>query len=219
MVEYSKIQTLFKRDTKGRIIEGDWSIPEIEYLKDNNWIWTEKVDGTNIRISFTPLLISPWDIEIQGRTKDAQTPNFLLDKLKEMFPSKRLHAAFPDMKMDVTLYGEGYGPKIQKGGGKYRSDVSFVLFDVKIGSWWLKRPDIEDVASKLGIDVVPICGTGTLHQAINYIKSGTMKSQWGNFLAEGIVARPEVELFTRKGERMLTKIKHKDFGITELRCV
>jgi len=31
------------------------------------------------------------------------------------------------------------------------------------------------------------------------------------FQAEGIVARPKVELLSRTGERIITKIKHKDF--------
>ena len=35
---------------------------------------------------------------------------------------------------------------------------------------------------------------------------------WGDFIAEGIVARPKVTLFTRKGERLITKIKHRDFN-------
>ena len=37
-------------------------------------------------------------------------------------------------------------------------------------------------------------------------------SIWGAFKAEGIVARPTVELRTRSGKRIITKIKHKDFG-------
>ena len=48
--EYPKIQTLFKRDDRNVIIEGDWSVPEFAYLADKPWRWTEKVDGTNIRL-------------------------------------------------------------------------------------------------------------------------------------------------------------------------
>ena len=51
MKEYHKIQSVFKRDiANGKIIEGKYSLPEFEYLKDNQWVFTEKVDGTNIRI-------------------------------------------------------------------------------------------------------------------------------------------------------------------------
>ena len=36
-------------------------------------------------------------------------------------------------------------------------------------------------------------------------------SQWGDFIAEGIVARPKVEMKTRRGDRIITKIKYRDF--------
>ena len=42
------------------------------------------------------------------------------------------------------------GMKIQKGGGRYiKDEVSFILFDVKIDKWWLRRPDIEEIAGDL----------------------------------------------------------------------
>jgi len=112
------------------------------------------------------------------------------------------------------LYGEGYGPKIQKGGGNYRQDQDFVLFDIKIGDWWLQRTDVEDIARKLNIDIVPIIGIGTLPDMVQKVRNG-FNSAWSTtkltFKAEGIVARPEVELKTRSGHRVITKIKHKDF--------
>ena len=55
MTPYGKIQTVFKRDpeTKFRtLLDGQFSLPEFEYLRSNTWTWTEKVDGTNIRIQW-----------------------------------------------------------------------------------------------------------------------------------------------------------------------
>jgi hypothetical protein len=111
---------------------------------------------------------------------------------------------------DACLYGEGYGAKIQKGGGNYRPGQDFVLFDVRVGDYWIQREDVEDVAANLGIDVVPIIGEGTLHDAVEWAKRG-IPSMWGAFEAEGIVARPKVELKTRNGHRIITKIKCRDF--------
>ena len=48
MKEYHKIQTVYLRDpeTKFRILlEGQYATPELEYLAQNKWTWTEKVDG------------------------------------------------------------------------------------------------------------------------------------------------------------------------------
>jgi hypothetical protein len=153
-----------------------------------------------------------------------------LEYLESTFTTDAFYKAFEttDKPSIVTLFGEGYGPKIQSG-GKYTGgeDVhSFVLFDVKIGDWWLARKDVDDIASKLGIDSVPTIGYGTLRDAIDIVASGitfeksgavkrwgrgTLQSRWGSFDAEGIVARPVVPMFDRKGQRIITKIKAVDF--------
>lgn len=205
--EYHKINTVFKRDrSTNRIIEGDWTIPEFEYLAANLWAWSEKVDGTNIRVIF-----KDGGVTFGGRTEDAQIPAQLVTRLNERFlpMAARLAEVFPDGS--AVLYGEGYGAKIQKGGGNYRPDQDFVLFDAKCGEWMLQRADVEDVAAKLGIDIVPIIGEGTLHDAVTRAKEG-IRSTWGDFQAEGIVARPKTELKTRSGQRLIAKIKCRDFA-------
>ncbi|MCF7977441.1 MAG: RNA ligase family protein [Chromatiaceae bacterium] len=207
MNEYHKIQTLFKRDmsTKHKtLLEGQWTLPEFEYLANNQWIFTEKVDGTNIRVIFNAGLVT-----FAGKTDAAQIPGQLIARLNERYLplAAKMQAIF---SCDACLYGEGYGAKIQKGGGKYRQDPDFVLFDVRVGEWWLQRSDVEDVATKLGIDVIPIIGEGTLHDAVEWVKRG-IRSTWGDFEAEGIVARPKIELRARSGERIITKIKCRDF--------
>ena len=47
MREYHKINSVFKRDERGNFIE-EYADDVFEYLKDNVWVFTEKVDGTNI---------------------------------------------------------------------------------------------------------------------------------------------------------------------------
>lgn len=207
MKEYHKIQTVFQRDPKANyktLLEGQFSMPEFEYLQNNEWIFTEKVDGTNIRIMF-----NKGELILRGKTDKAQIPSDLLNSLNKKFIP--LKSKFFEMfENGVCFYGEGYGTKIQKGGSNYRQDQGFVLFDIKIGDWWLLRKDIEEIANILNIDIIPIIGKGTLQDMIEKTRKG-FNSVWGNFLAEGIVARPDVELKTRNGKRIITKIKHKDF--------
>ncbi|MCP4131419.1 MAG: hypothetical protein GY754_10600, partial [bacterium] len=101
--------------------------------------------------------------------------------------------------------------KIQKVGKNYIKDgVSFILFDVKIVEYWLERHNVDDIAEKLQIQSVPVIGSGTVQEMIDVVKKG-FNSIFGDFTAEGIVARPEVELFSRSGHRIITKIKHRDF--------
>ena len=207
MSEYHKIQSIFKRDMQSKrkeLIVGDWTTPEFEFLADNKWVFTEKVDGTNIRVIFKGGIFS-----FGGRTDRAQIPAPLIERLHEVFlPMERLMAEmFPD---GAVLYGEGYGAKIQKGGGNYRPDQDFVLFDVRAGDWWLQRPNVEGIAEKLKIDVVPVIGEGSLHEAVAIARAG-FRSTWGEFEAEGIVARPKTEICARSGRRIIAKIKCCDF--------
>jgi hypothetical protein len=182
---------------------GTWAIPEFGILADLEWTWTEKVDGTNVRVI--------WDgykVSLGGRTDDAQMPVVLIDALREMFPEELMEQRFG--ATPVVLYGEGFGPKINKGGGNYGAKPSFVLFDVKIGQWWLMPNDTRDIASKLGIAHVPLVYTGSVHDAIKGVTTG-LQSAWGEFSAEGLVGQAPQGLLTRGGERILMKIKRKDF--------
>jgi ATP-dependent RNA circularization protein (DNA/RNA ligase family) len=210
MSKYPKINGLYKRDMNkespnyGKFIEGNWSIPEFEYLANNQWIFTEKIDGTNIRIIW-----DGFNLEIKGRTDRAEIPKFLLAKLNDIFTIEKFKQFYQEQP--IILYGEGYGARIQGSGGNYIKDgVDFILFDVRIGNWWLKREGIEEVAEILDLKTVPIIGEGTLYDGINLIKKG-LKSQWGDFLAEGVVAKTKLDLLARNGKRIITKIKHKDF--------
>ena len=80
-----------------------------------------------------------------------------MDKLAEMFGGTVNEELFEQKfgQMQVILFGEGYGPRIQKGGGKYRDDASFILFDVYLPqkNLWMKRDAVEDIAKTFGIDV------------------------------------------------------------------
>ena len=208
MREYHKIETVFNRSTDGdkRLIWGDYRNETVEYLADNIWQFTEKIDGTNIRIH--------WDghnVEIGGRTDRAQIPKHLMDYLSAMFLTPEVEELFEQTygEKDVMLFGEGYGAKIQNG-GDYRSDVSFILFDVLIGDNWQSREWVEATAKMFGIDVVPIVLEGTIDDGIDYVMQHN-NSTIGNAVMEGVVGRPKVEIKDRLGNRIIVKIKWKDF--------
>lgn len=203
--EYPKIQTLFKRDGRNVVSPGEWSVPEFEYLADKPWRWTEKVDGTNIRLHWDGVTVT-----VGGRTDTAQLPALLMDNIRPLLAPDLWHKAFPDGE-DVTVYGEGYGAKIQSG-GQYRPDQAVIVFDVLVGRWWLQDDDVTDVADKLGFDVVPIWPeTLSLREAWYSIAQGSLHSAWPDARIEGLVGRPLVDLFNRRGERVMAKAKVKDW--------
>lgn len=206
-MEYTKIPNIFKRETfgKNRLIIGDFSTEELELLKDIEWVWTEKVDGTNVRVI--------WDgyrVSFAGRTDKASIPLHLLKRLEELFGGTDKEEVFEQTfgKKEVILFGEGFGEKIQKGGEKY-GHVDFILFDVWCGMW-LKRVDVVNIAETFGVNFVPIVGRGTLKEGVDFIKTHP-HSELRDDELEGIVCRPAVELFDRRGERIIVKIKCRDF--------
>ena len=219
MAEYQKIQTLFKRDERNIIIPDQFTYPEFEVLKDLKWECTEKIDGTNIRIELESSG-NPEDgiiMSFKGRTDKAVIPEHLLTKLNWLFDREHLMEVLniTDETQDcnITLYGEGYGAKIQKGGNYISNDVNFILFDVKIGKWWLDRESIKDIANKLGINAVPLMGYMTIPEAIEYVKKGFKSTIAENkdYDAEGLVLKTPCGLLKRDGERLITKIKTVDF--------
>lgn len=210
MVEYTKIETPFERDMDGskKLIEGKYRNEAVYYLKDSQWICTEKIDGTNIGIV--------WDghkVSYQGRTERAQIPTHLMNKLIELFGGDVNEELFEQKfgETPVILFGEGYGVKINNG-GNYRSDVSFILFDVYLPdqNLWLKRDAIEDIAKAFNVDAVPIVMRGTIQEAVQFVKTKP-KSTIGTANMEGLVCKPEVDLLDRMGRRVMVKIKVKDF--------
>lgn len=207
-IEYPSIENVFFRDpVTHKLIEGKWRLPVFEYLKDNRWRPSEKIDGTNIRISADqdkPMLV------FNGRTANAQIPGTLLYKLQSIFSYEKWKEVFPtDFPM---LYGEGFGPGIQKG-GKYGPAVDFALFDVRSGNRWLSREEVAEIAQRLGIKAAPEDHMPwmTLLDAIALVKAG-VKSYYGDFISEGLVVRPEMELRDQYGQRVIAKIKHDDFA-------
>jgi hypothetical protein len=207
MKEYNKIYSPFKRDEVTNKLTREWSRPEFEYLKDKEWFGTEKIDGTNIRIMWNGA-----DITIGGKTDNASLSTDLLSTLQKQFSTLPMRQRFAEKfeTKQVCLYGEGYGAGIQKG-GVYRPDKGFILFDVMIDGVWLNIGNVKGIAESFEVDITPTVVCGTLEYLISYVEKKP-QSTFGDFPMEGIVARPGCVLLTNRGERVITKIKYKDFS-------
>lgn len=206
-MKYPKIQSIFKRDHKGNFIDNQFSLPEFEYLENNLWVWTEKIDGMNIRIY--------WDcqnqtVKFMGRNDNADIPKDLIVRLEELFPVEKFRKLFPETSM--TLYGEGFGAGIQKAGSKYSAKKNFILFDIMINDFWLLYDSILDIGNTLNVLIVPKIINGTIKEAIEFVRSG-FNSSFGKFHAEGLVGTPVVSLYQRNGDRIIVKIKCQDFKV------
>lgn len=209
MRTYEKIETIYKRDTEGtkQLMPGVWRDPTLEFLKDLPFQWSEKIDGTNVRVY--------WDgheVHFGGRTEKSNMPVHLVERLMELFKTDEAEQLFEQLfgEREVILFGEGYGKKIQGDGAKYIPDgVDFIMFDLLIGDNYQPRDSVEECAKAFGIKVAPIVGEGTLEDAIKYVKTHP-DSIVGNLPMEGVVCRPKIELRDRCGNRIIVKIRWKD---------
>lgn len=213
---YTKINTLYKRDGNNNIVIGDFSRPEFEYLYNCLWSCEEKIDGTNV--------FAFWDghnVEYHGKTENANIPSHLYDRMVDIFTIEKLTEIFPiktnehgnEQPLCVRIYGEGYGVKIQKGSNYIPNSCNVILFDVEVNGWWLERKDVEIIANKLGINICPQIGIMTLEEAEHIVFNGFKSTISHNkdYEAEGLVCKPIVPLFNRKGERVIVKIKTVDY--------
>ena len=215
MTEYHKIETLYERDLQTfKVKPGVFKNRVYDLLK--TWHWTEKVDGTNIRVIWDPAQKFPEStspaLSFGGKSDNAQIHADLIKWLYAHISDAKLREIFPDVT--EVIYGEGYGAGIQKGGGDYTPEKELIVFDVLVaGKWWLAHEDVCDVAQKLGLDVVPDFGDMTLEEATDLVRKGFKSRCAVNVTkdAEGLVGRPLEALFDKKGARLIVKLKTKDF--------
>lgn len=232
-MEYPKIETLFNRNEKFKVIEGEYRCPEFEMI--DRWYITEKIHGDNTRITINSGSLS--NPKLQGRHDKSDLKPKLVEYFNHTFTFNKIAKTFPDLTFpnlasetdgQVVLFGESYGPTIQKG-GNYRKDVSLRLFDVWVkdeehimGGWWLEPENVEDIATKLDIQTAPVLPFMTTREAVEYVKarkhSIVSSLDGGNpdYIMEGIVARTKPLLFTRRGDRLMWKLKSKDFPRSEV---
>jgi len=215
---YPKINTLYTRDKKTFKVTDEIRCPEFSNIK--KYLVTEKINGRNHRI----LLYGnrPRKIDFLGRTDRAEMPPLLMEKSKEIFDRDKLDSIFDD-DCDVTMYAEAYGDKVQKGGGNYRKDISFRLFDVLVDNWWLEWDDVVDIANKIGIKTVPSFGVMSMDQATGLVEpmkvldpvySDVAKEENNkdDFPIEGIVARAyPMMMFRNNNTPIRWKLKRKDY--------
>lgn len=223
---YGKTENLFKRDEQtNKLVLWDFRLPEFEMV--NRWHVTEKIDGTNIRVIYNTLNDR---IEIRGRTDNAIVHSHLLKAIEDILSFERVKEHFDAFIGEegvlagttVTIYGEGYGAGIQKG-GDYNKNKSFRAFDVlykrandRIS--WCNPSTVEMICRELDIPLVPIlrqsASTDTVYDIVRSMKEGTISSNTAIYdskkmgvMAEGVVARTDPYLFNQHGGRVMYKLK------------
>ena len=242
MERYGKTPGPFKRAKSNKIIPGKWSDSTFHYLQDAKFLFTEKLDGTNIRLIYHPAhytadiadhpvaidpnargleamtgsQLVPARLEIKGRS-DAAVVHHRLVEWAETLDIEKFVNAFSDNR--VCIYGEGIGDGIQKGGPQYGA-THFRAFAIKGSRGFLPWYITDEICRRsLQLLTAPVILEATLNEGIEYMRTGfktMLGPNPGQFFAEGLIGLPTVPLYRPHGERIIVKLKHQDlYGGTD----
>jgi len=177
MSEYHKIETLYERDEHFKI-GPDLVLRNRVYDTLKTWRWTEKVDGTNIRVIWQGGKLS-----FGGKTDNASIPAELVKWLYENINPEKLAACFPTAATSSST-AKGTAPASsvaastadQEAHRLRRVVIDTDIEHTRMGGWWLSDENMRDVASKLGLDAVPYLGEMTLEDATDKVRAGFRSS-------------------------------------------
>lgn len=218
--KYPSIETVWERDkATNKLIVGALREPVNHVV--GLWHISEKIDGTNIRVIYTPT-----ERIIGGRT-DAATLN--VDVIRAVADAVPSHATTLEYLLNgkdvkdtflFTIYGEAYGPGIQKNGARYSEFKRFAAFDVRFGDagWWADIDERDGILKGLDVPIVPTFGYVT---SIPYTRQQLLSLAPRSVVAynhtrdddvevEGIVARPKVTINDKHGNRVIWKLCLRD---------
>jgi len=212
--KYAKFSSPFKKDDE---FLNTKKLSQI--LPKGNWIVTEKINGTNIRIILTkPDENNKREIFIGSRrellNKEDKTSIPYLECIKEINLNK-LEEYFKDVNSTVIIYGEGYGAGVQKG-GIYSSKKNFRVFDIRIGYAYQDFDYVQKVCIDNQLNIVPIFGDvdtisyeGCITDLMNFKETLIKEGNGGK--PEGLVYKFEPVLLNKYKKRLIFKVKFKDF--------
>lgn len=232
MIEYPKTDNLFARDADTHKLTTDvYKFQEFNQI--GRWLITEKIDGTNVRIILDERRV----IDVRGRSDRATLPSKFIEEALRPLTAKKMQDALDTITggqlngIVMTLFGEGYGPGIQGGIGKYYSKAKeFRMFDVITQKsdgagglsrpWWRPWEDVETVARITGLMTVPVLDReAKTKDIVTRVASGFTsvfaRTHQDNgdesfVIAEGVVARTDPYLYDMYGHRVMFKLKTAD---------
>jgi hypothetical protein len=213
--KYGKINSPFEKDDKFFNTR-----KLLQYIPKGKWIKMEKIDGTNIRIILNKqdenkdreIFIGTRNLILNEEDKNSK---YYIDCLKDVNLNK-LKEYFKDIKPTIVIYGEGYGKGINKGGG-YTQDKNYRIFDIKIGSAYQDFEYVKKVCVDNQLNIVPVISYDCVE--VNYEEcvlslnkfENTLINEGEGKLPEGIIYKFEPVILNKYGERLIFKVKRKDF--------
>jgi len=206
MTEYQKIESLYTFDPTIKRFRRKIYNPIVEYLKDNSWCGSEKVDGTNTRVQ--------WDghsFSFGARTDAGDLPKRIREILSQVF-NYDMEVVFEQKfaEKEVILFMEGYGGKVQN--GTYLCDEKIIGYDIMVDNIYLDKNTSKQIFEDLGIEFVPLIEFNNLQEAIDYVYNNKQSIIEPESKIEGLVCFPKARVYDHMGNRIIVKIKNKDLN-------
>lgn len=113
---------------------------------------------------------------------------------------------------EATVFGEVHGGDIMHASNTYGKQMAFVAFDLQIDRLFLSVPQMDELLTKFGFEVIPYKKIPTTMEAIDAerdapsivaVRRGITEPK----PREGVVLRPLMELTKNNGERIIAKHK------------
>lgn len=187
--------------------------PDALTLPEGECYAMEKIDGTSAHIKW----------------KDGKVHFFSggskFETFKELFDEGALAKFFLDVEerhlanLEVVIYGEAYGAKVQGLPHRYGDKLKFVAFEVHWNDIWLDVPEAERIVNFCGLEFVHYVKIPCTEAAFNAERdkpsTQAQRNGMGEQLSEGIIIRPLTERYREDGTRCIWK--HKQDRVREMK--
>lgn len=181
-------------------------------LKLPEVVVTEKIHGTNFRIQIpkNPASLDDMDFGVKGmRIKKNSFFAQFLDAIKQQTGIERIIGQL-DHSFTWTLFGELYGPQIQKELPYLEKGVGILFFDIGKGGRLLAYADYGQMVQKLGLQTAPELYRGKPDMEIFKKLVDQNSSVAPTMPREGIVIR-DPDLVLIDGDYPIAKFKSERF--------
>lgn len=174
---------------------------------------TEKIHGTSTTVEWK-------DGKLHFRSGGCKYEQFV-NLFDQDFLTEKFTQLSGAENKNISIYGEGYGGKMQGMSKVYGPDLKFIAFEVKKNGIWLSVPSAAEFSSKLGLEFVYYKLISTDIESINAERDAPSVQAKRNGMGddhprEGVVLRPPFEVRTEDyKERLL--VKHKSEAFSETR--
>lgn len=231
---YDKILAPLARDTaKSKYVDiMKFSRPEFEMLANVKWNWTLKIDGSNVNVI--------WDgerVSYVGHTDKTLFNERTKKFLDETFCTSEAETVFEDLygEQPVKISMEFVSKDMSQNYGYIDGAVFiFDIFNGSTGKVWTSEETLDAFVSKFegnNVFVAPFIGYMNIWNAIDVAKAyeviwnrhperwseeDKIKNPLGPYVIEGLIGRLPYELFDNNGNRVITKVKCKDYDVSSI---